>query len=168
MAIFCFTFILFCFVCLIKWGTDDNRNGSESVFVTVMNCWFSLQFQQRMLHLQNKFTYAPKTKPGFSSWCESQNIVCSRWKHNKLHQTIIKGHGTQSSFVLCFSAAKGAISSSFSPLFSFSSPLSFNRIPLVLITTSSSNGKSIQNRYWGRGPLLSLCAALTSLHRHVC
>lgn len=87
-------------------------------------------------------------------------INCSRWKHSKLHQTIIKGHGTQSSFLLCFLTAKDAFSYHLS--FPFFSSVPFERTPLVSICVCV---KWQINTKLPLGPqdTLALCAALTSL-----
>lgn len=72
-------------------------------------------------------------------------INCNRWKHSKLHQTIIKAHCTNSNFFfLIFPTAKA--------IFSYSSPFLSSLLscplegpPLVSLTASVSNGKSILN-----------------------
>lgn len=103
----------------------------------------------------------PKQKQVFHHNVKSQGIVCSRRKRSKLQRTIMKGHGTQSGSasqlpeMLPLPPPRPHLSP-----FILMSPL--NRTPLVLITTSSSDGKSIRNHHWDRSPLFSLCAALTS------
>lgn len=103
----------------------------------------------------------PKQKQVFHHNVKSQGIVCSRRKRSKLQQTIMKGHGTQSGSAsqLPKMLPLPPPPPHLSP-FILMSPL--NRTPLVLITTSSSDGKSIRNHHWDRSPLFSLCAALTS------
>lgn len=103
----------------------------------------------------------PKQKQVFHHNVKSQGIVCSRRKRSKLQRTIMKGHGTQSG-----SASQLPEMLPLSPPPPHLSPFirmsPLNRTPLVLITTSSSDGKSIRNHHWDRSPLFSLCAALTS------
>lgn len=113
----------------------------------------------------------PKQKQVFHHNVKSQGIVCSRRKGSKLQQTIMKGHDTQSGSAsqLPEMLPLPPPPPHLSP-FILMSPL--NRTPLVLITTSSSDGKSIRNHHWDRSPLSSLCAALTSFlslfHNRLC
>lgn len=98
-------------------------NQRLSLLVSVMNWSFSPQVEKQMLHLQNKPTHDHKAKTGFSSRCEkSQAFICSRRKHSKLQQTIMKGHCTQSG--IAFSSA----SSSTSSFCTFSSSVQFHSL----------------------------------------
>lgn len=132
--------------CLPQWWIGDPLLGLRNKCFICRTNPRTLSKQKQVLHHSVK----------------SQGIVWRRRKGSELQQTIMKGHGTQSGSasqlpkMLPLSPPTPPHLAPFIPM----SPL--NRTPLVLITTSSSDGKSIRNHHWDRSPLFGLCAALTS------